>query len=133
MPFVVDASVSACWAFEDEEHPVAAMALDRTRWDKAFAPSLWWFELRNTLVMNERRGRLTQADTAAFLLLLPSFGITLDDAPDEAMVLALARRHRLTAYDAAYLALARRLHAPLATLDRALAAAAIAERLPALA
>jgi predicted nucleic acid-binding protein len=35
-----------------------------------------------------------------------------------------SRAHRLTVYDAAYLELARRLDAPLATLDRALAAAA---------
>jgi|SRR5271166_358154 len=24
MPFVLDASVAACWAFDDEDHPVAA-------------------------------------------------------------------------------------------------------------
>jgi predicted nucleic acid-binding protein len=34
------------------------------------------------------------------------------------------RAHRLTFYDAAYLELARRLDAPLATLERGLAAAA---------
>jgi predicted nucleic acid-binding protein len=38
--------------------------------------------------------------------------------------MALARRHRLTVYDAAYLELALREHLPLATLDASLAAAA---------
>ena len=46
------------------------------------------------------------------------------------MVLALARTHRLTVYDAAYLELALRVDAPLATLDRKLAAAARAAGVP---
>jgi hypothetical protein len=24
MPFVLDASIAACWAFEDEDHPIRA-------------------------------------------------------------------------------------------------------------
>jgi len=60
MPFVLDASIAACWAFDDEDHPVAAVTLDRIRTDEASVPSLWWFEVRNTLIVNERRGRLTQ-------------------------------------------------------------------------
>ena len=64
MPFVLDASVAACWAFDDEDHPVAALALERIRADEARVPSLWWFEVRNTLIVNERRGRLTESDTA---------------------------------------------------------------------
>jgi predicted nucleic acid-binding protein len=39
-------------------------------------------------------------------------------------------RHRLTVYDAAYLELALRADAPLATLDRELARAARAARVP---
>ena len=38
--------------------------------------------------------------------------------------MALAQRYKLTAYDAAYLWLAERLEAPLATFDAALARAA---------
>ena len=45
----------------------------------------------------------------------------------------LARKHRLSSYDAAYLELAMRLQLPLATLDRALAAAGRAEGLDVLA
>ena len=65
MPFVLDASIAACWAFEDEDHPVAAAALDRVRSDEARVPSLWWFEVRNTLMVNERRGRLTVCKPAS--------------------------------------------------------------------
>jgi predicted nucleic acid-binding protein len=132
MPFVLDASIASCWAFEDEDHPVAALALERLRTDAARVPSLWWFELRNTLIVNERRGRLTESDTAAFLRSLARLGVTVDRSPVEADVLTLARRHRLTVYDAAYLELARRDGVPLATLDTALATAALSERHPVL-
>ncbi len=127
MPFVLDASVAACWAFADEDHPIAALALERMRTDKACVPSLWWFEIRNTLVVNERRKRLTEGDTATFLRAIARLRITFDRAPEDADVLALARRRRLSVYDASYLELARRAGAPLATLDVALANAARAE------
>ena len=35
MPFVLDASIAACWAFDDEDHPVAALVLERVRTDEA--------------------------------------------------------------------------------------------------
>jgi len=119
--------VAACWAFDDEDHPVAAQALERLRTDPARAPCLWWFELRNTLVVNERRGRLTEADTAAFLRHVARLPVTLDPTPEDGAALILARAHRLTIYDAAYLDLAQRTSLPLATLDTALARAARAE------
>ena len=129
MPFVLDASVVACWAFEDEDHPVARQALDLIRTEEARVPSLWWFEVRNALIVNERRGRLREADTAAILRGLSRLRVTMDQSPDEADVLALARRHRLSVYDASYLELARRAAIPLATLDSQLARAARAEKL----
>jgi predicted nucleic acid-binding protein len=127
MPFVLDASIAACWAFDDEDHPAAALALERIRDDEARVPALWWFEVRNVLIVNERRGRLAEADTAAFLRWLSRLGVTVDRSPEEAAVLALARRHRLSVYDASYLELARRETLPLATLDAELARAARAE------
>lgn len=130
MPFVLDASIAACWAFDDEDHPNAALALERIRTGEAHVPSLWWFEVRNTLIVNERRKRLTEHDTAAFLRELARLSIAVDRTPAEADVLALARRHRLTVYDAAYLELALRNSVPLATLDADLARAARAETVP---
>ena len=124
MPFVLDASVAACWAFDDENHPVAAATLERLRADEAMAPSLWWFEVRNTLIVNERRGRLTASDTTTFLRELSRLGVRIDRTPDEIAILAFARQHRLTVYDASYLELAQREAVPLATLDRDLRKAA---------
>jgi predicted nucleic acid-binding protein len=132
VPFVLDASVAAVWSFQDEKHPVAAMALDRLRADQAFVPTIWWYELRNILLVSERRGRTTEADSDAFLDDLAKLPVVIDAAPEEVPIFDLARRHRLTFYDAAYLELAIRLRAPLATLDGALATAARAEKVASL-
>jgi predicted nucleic acid-binding protein len=124
MPFVLDASIVACWAFADEDHPVAEMALERIRIDEAHVPALWWFEIRNILIVNERRKRITERDTAVFLRGLRRLRVSVDRTPEESEVLALARRHRLSVYDASYLELARRDDISLGTLDRALVAVA---------
>lgn len=127
MAFVLDASTTACWAFQDEGHPDAAVALEHIRSEEAVVPCLWWFEVRNILVVNERRKRLTESDTAFFLVHLARLRVRIDRAPDEGAVLRLARNHRLSAYDAAYLELAQRERLPLSTLDTELKRAATRE------
>ena len=133
MAFVLDASVTACWAFEDEDHPAAALAFDRIRAEEAVVPCLWWFEVRNILVASERRQRIAESDTAAFLLNLSRLRLRVARLPDEDAILRLARTHRLSVYDAAYLELAQREGLPLATLDADLRKAAAAERVALLA
>ena len=127
MSFVIDASVVIAWAFK-EEHATAELAFARIRAEEAVAPALWWYELRNVLVLGERQGRLTERATARFLRNISRLAITVDSSPNEIQVLTLARRHRLTVYDAAYLELALRQGVPMATLDQELATAARAER-----
>lgn len=96
----------------------------------AVVPALWHLEVGNTLIVAERRRRITAAAldrTADDLAALP---IMIDERPvleTWRTSIALASRHRLTVYDAAYLELARRLRLPLATLDRDLRKAAKAE------
>jgi len=130
MPFVLDASITIAWAFADEGHTTATVARDRIRSDEARVPSLWWYEVRNSLIVNERRRRLTEADTTAFLRALSRLPIAVDREPDQAQLLAISRRHRLTVYDAVYLELAQREDLPLATLDAELARAARLEKVP---
>lgn len=124
MAIVADASVVVSWAFDEEASPLGAAAISVVRREGAIVPGLWWFEVRNALVMNERRGRLTEMITSAFLQELMRLHIAIDRAPEEEDVLNFARRHRLTVYDASYLELAARHRIPLATLDSALAQAA---------
>jgi predicted nucleic acid-binding protein len=128
MPFVVDASVVGSWVLRDENHPEALTALERLKDDEAFAPSLLWFELRNLLLANERRQRITPAQTAAALNLVQELPLRLDGQADSDTTLQLARAHSLTIYDAAYLELAVRRHLPLVTFDTALAEAARSEK-----
>jgi len=79
------------------------------------------------MIVNERRGRLDSAKTARALRLLRELPVTVETDVEEDDLIQLARRHRLTVYNAAYLELALRKGHPLATLDMALAAAARAE------
>ncbi|HEX5234697.1 MAG TPA: type II toxin-antitoxin system VapC family toxin [Silvibacterium sp.] len=130
MPFVLDASVVTSWALSDENEPAATAALMRARKDSCAVPALWRFEIRNALLMAERRKRLSGAETNKFLHELAGLHIDEDFSTDETALLRLARHHNLTVYDAAYLELAWRRSIPLATLDRVLARAARAEKVP---
>jgi len=108
-----------------EATPRIASIVARVGREEWIVPALWWFELRNVLVVNERRRRLSEQATVDFLRLLSSdMTITIESVPDETAVMTLARRHRLTVYDAAYLELALRERLDLATLDENLAEAA---------
>lgn len=133
MPFVLDASATAAWCFPDEDNTAADAAFDRLSADNAVVPVLWWVEIRNIMIVGERRQRIDALDTARFLADLDRLPIKTDRSPVSDLVLALARQHRLTVYDAVYLELASRLSLPLATLDVRLAAAAQADGVPLLA
>jgi len=122
--FVLDASIVASWCFPDEAHPFADAAFERIASDTAIAPSLLWFELRNVLLMGERRKRLTQTQTSGFLQQIGDLPIETDIESESDVILNLARTYQLTVYDAAYLELAQRKSLPLATLDSALMDAA---------
>ena len=127
MPFVLDSSIPACWALQEEEDPRAETAFARMKSDEAVVPGLWWFEIRNILVVNERRKRITESDSGLFLRNLAGLRVRIDREPEESVILRLARSHGLSVYDAAYLELALREAIPIATLDAQLTAAARAE------
>jgi predicted nucleic acid-binding protein len=130
VPIVIDASLTASWHFEDERSAAAEAILESLEHDSAYAPLIWWFEIRNVLTLGERKRRATQEQTAAFVAFLSQLPIGIDSLPDDDRVMTLARRHKLTFYDAAYLELAQREGIPLATLDKELVTAARAEGVP---
>ena len=124
---VLDCSVACAWLLDDESVPDADRVLEQVVTYGASAPGLLWAELRNALVMAERRGRLAPAQTEAALAEIEELDIELDHAPNGATTLRLARKHQLSVYDALYLELAVRRRRELATLDRALGRAAESE------
>ena len=127
MTFVVDASVTLAWCFEDELSQHADHVLDRLTGEDAVAPSIWPLEVANGLRSAERRNRLAAGELPGLRQLLTALPIRVEPASlDGALseVLETARALDLTAYDAAYLDLAVRRGLPLATIDERLRDAA---------
>ena len=123
---VLDNSIVLSWCLADENHPIAEKAMRIVIEDGAVVPGIWWYELRNALVVNERRGRLDAAHTRSTLADLRELPIEIDHEHNEAVLLDLSRQNNLSVYDAAYLEVARRRALPLASLDRRLCEAASA-------
>lgn len=127
MAIVLDVSIAAAWCFPDEQADAADRAFDELPRLGGVVPGIFRYEIRNVLVVNERRGRIDQTGSARFLMRLRELRLLHDDDHDDDTVMALARKHGLSAYDAAYLETALRRGDSLATLDRDLADAAAAE------
>jgi predicted nucleic acid-binding protein len=87
-------------------------------------PGLWPLEVGNGLVMAERRGRLRADELPRFLSLLKDLAITIDQrnfAYTMERIVPMAKQHKPTVYDTAYLELSLREGIPLATVDKRLA------------
>jgi predicted nucleic acid-binding protein len=124
---IIDASVALAWCFADEGGELADAVLSRVVGEGAAAPAHWPLEVANGLRSAERRGRLTAEETVRATQLLNGLDVEVVAAELTTAtwtVLDGAREHGLTAYDAAYLDLARFRGLALATIDEPLADAA---------
>jgi predicted nucleic acid-binding protein len=128
--FVLDNSVTMRWFFGDgkpQELAYAVKVLDAMKQDLALVPVTWGLEVANVIARAEVKGIVTEARSSAFLEMLAGVDIEADLATFAQALsdtLQLARRYKLSSYDASYLELALRLGAPLATLDEDLQKAA---------
>lgn len=124
--FVLDCSIAIAWCFADEATPHTNDLLSQCAIKGALVPGLWHLEVANVLVNASRRSRLTMDGVASRTTLLGQLPIRTE--PDTCAyipeTIELATASGLSAYDAAYLELARRRALPLATLDRQLRRAA---------
>jgi hypothetical protein len=78
---VVDASITLSWCFPDEQTPSSLAVLDRLKTgDSAIVPALWSVEVLNSLLVGERRGRISPEHTQAFLRSIEALRPTLDNA-----------------------------------------------------
>ena len=132
MNFVLDSSLALAFVLKDEATAGTDRVLDSFgQGAKACAPALLRWEVANVLWMAERRKRITQAEAHRHLTLLKALPIEIDEgAMDEAWsaTLLLARKHKLTSYDAGYLELSIRRGVALGSLDDELRAAAKVEK-----
>lgn len=130
---VLDSSVTLAWVLDDEDGLGPELLARLSATDDAIVPAHWILEVTNGLRMAVRRRRLAPDDPPRILARIGKQSIQIDvetslrgwrEIPE------LAASFNLTTYDAAYLELAMRADAPLATLDRDLARAARAARVP---
>jgi len=130
---VVDASVALAWCFPDESNRYADAVLVALAAHQLVEPTIWSMEIANAISVGERRARIHESEIRRFLELLGGLNV-IEDArriPEVFNdVLPLARKHAIAVYDAAYLEVAIRHGAPLATLDKALERAARATGIP---
>ena len=126
--WVIDASMALAWGLPDESSPIADRFWKEVESGRpVFVPALWWFECANALVVARRRERLDDRHALRMSTLLGALPVDTAAAPvgDGLLRLqALALKHGLSAYDAAYLDLAISRTAGLATFDSRLADAA---------
>jgi predicted nucleic acid-binding protein len=122
MDFVLDASFTLHWCFEDEATPASDAVLThlQNQQDSAWVPGIWPHELLNGLGKGITRKRIERQK--AFLLWqeIRALPIRISEIPVDEKLLELALKHNLAVYDASYLSLALTRGLPIATGDEKL-------------
>jgi predicted nucleic acid-binding protein len=132
LKFVLDASVALLWlapATNPAGTEYAAATLIALKQSQAVVPSLFPLEIANVVAKLESKGVVTEADSQRYIAILRCLNLSIDQATAAHALgdtLNLARRYKLSAYDAAYLELSLRTGLQLATLDAGLVKAALA-------
>jgi predicted nucleic acid-binding protein len=121
---VIDASMTLSWLLPDESSAVSLTVRDDVfQAESVWVPAHWRLEVCNSLWTAERRKRLNATGIAQAVALFTQLPVIVDPETNDRAggeTLALARQHTLSVYDAAYLELALRRGASLASLDRPL-------------
>jgi len=127
MPWIMDCSIAAALGLPDESSSIADSFLSQMKSNETWVPSPWWHEIGNVLVTARRRDRLSDNDATRLIQLYGDLPIQTDLASGfdwMERVHHLCITYDLSVYDAAYLELAERKQAGLATLDTGLSQAA---------
>jgi predicted nucleic acid-binding protein len=131
---VIDCSAVIPWFLEDEASPWSEQLLSDLPQFVLHVPALWHLELPNVLLTAERRRRISTETRQGLLHSAARLPVKTDTRVVLLIEIStLATTQNLTTYDAAYLELAIRLNALLATQDKALIQAAARCGVPTLA
>ena len=126
--FIADSSVGVAWAVHSQASAATDELLDRVAAGTPLVvPTLWPFEVANSLLVLLRRKKLLAAERDRAIAALARLPLVVDDdGPRLALgrISELAAEHGLSVYDATYLELAVRRKLPLASRDQALCKAA---------
>jgi predicted nucleic acid-binding protein len=126
---VLDASMMLSWLLPDEASEASlGVQTHLAKAEAVWVAAHWRLEVANSLCMAERKKRLDAAGVAQAVSLFSQLPVRIDPETSNRAsgeTLSLARQHTLSVYDAAYLELALRRGATLATLDGALRAVAM--------
>ncbi len=128
---VVDASALGPLLIDDEVESLLPGLPEEFAHGRVIAPLHWPLEVTSVLQNAVRRGRIDAKDRDNAVATLAALAVDIDSKTNVQLwsaTLTLVDRHNLTVYDAAYLELAIRRNASLATLDNALRSAAALER-----
>ncbi len=126
--FVADSSVGGALAVHSQASEVTDQLLERVAAGTPLVvPTLWPFEVANSLLVLLRRKRIIAEERDQALDALARLPLVVDDEGCRlafAKTSELAQEHGLSVYDAAYLELAARRKLPMASRDDALCRAA---------
>lgn len=126
--FIADAAVGVAWAVPSQASDATDELLEQvSAGTPLVVPTLWPFEVANSLLVLLRRKRILPEERERALDALGRLPLLLDDEGGRLAferTSELAAEHGLTVYDAAYLELALRRKLPLASRDQTLCQAA---------
>ena len=123
--FVVDASITLAWCFDDEATSATEAVLERLVLEGGIAPAHWPLEVANGLRFAGSSGRVSDDAIGKAREIVRQLPVEVRPVETSTALHLIepARRHDLTVYDAAYLGIAEALGVGIATLDERLAAA----------
>lgn len=116
---IIDASLVVARLIDDENSQGVDAFFEQSTQEKITlaAPSLIIYEIANALLSAVRRGRITQNQATGLVNQITQLHIDTSQLAESEKIIALAAKLDISAYDAAYVALAKQLDEPLYTLD----------------
>ena len=123
-PCIIDASFFLSFLLPNETNYGLLQPLEDvfTARSKVYTPRIFLYETHNTILVSEKKGRITHAYAKRCIDLIKNIPIELlDESSEMDEIFTFAKKYTLTIYDASYAYFSRKLKIPLLSLDKHLA------------